>query len=61
MRACPTDGVCALYALAFSTLLSSQGADAHLRRTLILLQGNHLNLPGEVPLVNSVLLNFANS
>jgi hypothetical protein len=57
----PTDGVCASSALAFSTLLSSQGADAHLRRTLIRLQGNLLNLPGKVPFVNSVRQNFANS
>ena len=61
IRSRPTDGVCALNALAFSTLLSSQGADAHLRRTLIRLQGNLLNLPGEVPFVNPVRQNFANS
>ena len=29
MTECPTDGVCASSALAFSTLLSSQGAGAH--------------------------------
>ena len=50
-----------LNALAFSTLLSSQGADAHLRRALTLLQGNHMNLPDSIPLVNSVRWNFANS
>jgi hypothetical protein len=50
-----------LCALAFSTLLSSQGADAHLRQTLVRLQGNRLNLPGEVPFVNSVRQNFADS
>ena len=59
-RSVPTDGVCAFCALAFSTLLSSQGADAHLRRTLIRLQGNRLNLPGEVSFVNLVRQNFAN-
>jgi hypothetical protein len=50
-----------LCALAFSTLLSSQGAGAHLRRALTLLQGNHMTLPGSIPLVNSVRWNFANS
>jgi len=33
--------------------LSSQGAGAHLRRALTLLQGNHSTLPGKVPFVNS--------
>ena len=50
-----------LCALAFSTLLSSQGAGAHLRRTLVRLQGNRYNLPGSVPFVNSVRQNFADS
>jgi hypothetical protein len=54
MTASPTDGVCASSALAFSTLLSSQGAGAHLRRTLTRLQGNRCNLPGSEPLVNPV-------
>src|SRR5487761_1096188 len=44
MDALPIDGVSAC-ALAFGTLLSSQGADAHLRKTLILLGGNPTNLP----------------
>ena len=61
MTECPTDGVCAFCALAFSTLLSSQGADAHLWRALTLLQGNYPNLPGKVPFVNPVRENFANS
>ena len=61
MTECPTDGVCAFCALAFSTLLSSQGAGAHRRRALTLLQGNRLTLPGKVPFVNSVRQNFANS
>jgi hypothetical protein len=38
------DGVCAC-ALAFSTLLSSQGADAHPRRPVSLVRGNPANLP----------------
>jgi hypothetical protein len=42
-----------LYALAFSTLLSSQETGAHLRRTLIRFQGNHSTLPGRESLVNS--------
>jgi hypothetical protein len=41
----PRDGGCAC-ALAFSTLLSSQGADAHHRRSLDLVRGNPANLPG---------------
>jgi hypothetical protein len=57
---CPTDGV-VLCALAFSTLLSSQGAGAHLRRALTRLQGNRLNLPDSETFVNSVRQNFANS
>ena len=39
-----TDGVCA-YALAFSTLLSSQGADAHRHEALAWFRGNPANLP----------------
>jgi hypothetical protein len=57
---CPTDGVLCFCALAFSTLLSSQGAGAHLRRALTLFQGNHSTLPGQVFRVNSVRQNFAN-
>src|SRR5258707_12267195 len=38
------DGVCAC-ALAFSTLLSSQGADAHHPRLFGLIRGNPTNLP----------------
>ena len=48
-----------LNALAFSTLLSSQGADAHLQRTSIRLQGNYSTLPDELPVVNQVPMNFA--
>jgi hypothetical protein len=59
--AAPLTGFVLLNALAFSTLLSSQGADAHLQRTLIRIQGNYPNLPGEAPFVNSVRQNFANS
>jgi hypothetical protein len=40
----PTDGVCA-YALAFSTLLSSQGADAHRHKAFAWIGGNPLSLP----------------
>jgi hypothetical protein len=43
-RPAPTDGVCAC-ALAFSTLLSSQGADAHHRSALAGFRGNPTNLP----------------
>jgi hypothetical protein len=46
-----TDGVCAC-ALAFSTLLSSQGADAHLQKTHIFLGGNPSNLPARSSPVN---------
>jgi hypothetical protein len=49
-----------LNALAFSTLLSSQGADAHLRRTLIRLQGNYSNLPEEILVVNQAPKNLWN-
>jgi hypothetical protein len=49
----PNDGVCAC-ALAFSTLLSSQGADAHHPRPLSLIWGNPANLPAEPGLVNRV-------
>ena len=48
-----------LNALAFSTLLSSQGADAHLQRTLVRLQGNYSNLPGGILVVNQVPRNFS--
>jgi len=48
-----------LNALAFSTLLSSQGADAHLQRTLVRLQGNYSNLPDGFPVVNQVPKNFS--
>ncbi len=48
-----------LYALAFSTLLSSQGANAHLQRALVRLQGNYSNLPDGLPLVNQVPKNFS--
>ena len=48
-----------LNALAFSTLLSSQGADAHLRRALACLQGNYSTLPDEPPHVNQVPENFS--
>jgi|SRR5579875_1817409 len=43
-RARLPDGVCAC-ALAFSTLLSSQGADAHPLRHSNLIRGNPANLP----------------
>src|ERR1700728_3596608 len=45
------DGGCAC-ALAFSTLLSSQGADAHHRRSLDLVRGNPANLPALPGVVN---------
>jgi hypothetical protein len=48
----PIDGGMCLIALAFSTLLSSQGADAHLQRTPVRLQGNYSNLPDQPPPVN---------
>src|ERR1700727_1329450 len=38
-----------LNALAFSTLLSSQGTDAHHQQTLVRLQGNYSNLPDAFP------------
>jgi hypothetical protein len=43
-RTDPMTGLCAC-ALAFSTLLSSQGADAHRPRPLSLIWGNPANLP----------------
>ena len=61
MTGCPTDGVCASSALAFSTLLSSQGAGAHCREARTPLQGNHSTLPGGASLVNPVPENFAGS
>ena len=48
-----------LNALAFSTLLSSQGAGAHLQRALVRLQGNYSNLPDGSPVVNQVPENFS--
>ena len=48
-----------LNALAFSTLLSSQGAGAHHQRTLIRFQGNYSNLPDELPVVNQAPMNFS--
>ena len=48
-----------LNALAFSTLLSSQGAGAHLQRTLVRIQGNYSNLPDELPVVNQAPMNFS--
>ncbi len=48
-----------LFALAFSTLLSSQGAGAHLQRALVRLQGNYSNLPDGFPVVNQVPQNFS--
>ncbi len=45
-----------LNALAFSTLLSSQGAGAHLQRTLVRLQGNYSNLPDGLPLLSTKFL-----
>src|SRR5258708_5201378 len=47
----PLDGVCAC-ALAFSTLLSSQGADAHHPRLFSLIRGNPTNLPVLQDVVN---------
>src|SRR5215470_7596871 len=47
----PLDGVCAC-ALAFSTLLSSQGADAHHPRLFSLIRGNPANLPVLPDVVN---------
>src|ERR1700733_13316797 len=44
-RSDPTDGGFSACALAFSTLLSSQGADAHHRLAFALLRGNPSNLP----------------
>ena len=40
----PMTGLCA-YALAFSTLLSSQGADAHRHKAFAWIEGNPLSLP----------------
>jgi len=51
-RRAPTDGVCAC-ALAFSTLLSSQGADAHHRSALAGIRGNPSNLPASLGPVKS--------
>jgi hypothetical protein len=42
-----------LNALAFSTLLSSQGTDAHHQQPPGRLQGNYSNLPDAFPLVKS--------
>ena len=47
-----------LNALAFSTLLSSQGTDAHLQQPPGRLQGNYSNLPDEAPPVNQILTEF---
>jgi hypothetical protein len=52
------DEVSAFRALAFSTLLSSQGADAHLRRTFVRVWGNLCNLPDRILSVNQVRKNF---
>jgi hypothetical protein len=41
-----------LNALAFSTLLSSQGADAHHQQPPGRLQGNYSNLPDPILAVN---------
>ena len=57
-EAVPSTGY-VLNALAFSTLLSSQGADAHLQLTLVRLQGNYSNLPDGFPVVNQVPKNFS--
>ena len=46
-------------ALAFSTLLSSQETDAHLRKIHIFLGGNPSNLPGRWTPVNEIRKNFA--
>ena len=48
-------------ALAFSTLLSSQVTDAHLRETFVSVRGNHSTLPGSVSGVNWAPRNFADS
>ena len=53
-RSDPTDGGFSACALAFSTLLSSQGADAHHRRPCNLLRGNPMNLPEQPEVVNQV-------
>jgi len=51
----PTDGVCA-YALAFSTLLSSQGADAHRHKAFAWFGGNPHILPASSGAVKRVHL-----
>jgi hypothetical protein len=48
----PIDGGMCLIALAFSTLLSSQGAGAHLQQPPGRLQGNYSNLPDPILAVN---------
>jgi hypothetical protein len=57
LPASPTDGVCAC-ALAFSTLLSSQGADAHHRSALAGFRGNPSNLPASSGPVKSCAEDF---
>ena len=52
-RSDPTDGGFSACALAFSTLLSSQGADAHHRLAFALLRGNPSNLPARSRAVNA--------
>jgi hypothetical protein len=55
----PIDGVCAC-ALAFSTLLSSQGADAHHQETFESVWGNPANLPcGQVFVKSASRFNFS--
>ena len=49
----PYDGVCAC-ALAFSTLLSSQGADAHRLEPCNSIRGNPANLPASHKTVKAV-------
>ena len=51
-RPAPLTGFCAC-ALAFSTLLSSQGADAHHRLALARFRGNPSNLPASLGPVKS--------
>jgi hypothetical protein len=56
----PLTGLCA-FALAFSTLLSSQGADAHRHKAFAWLGGNPLSLPASSRAVKRVHLTLTTS
>src|SRR5215831_1573132 len=56
----PLTGLCA-YALAFSTLLSSQGADAHRHKAFAWIEGNPLSLPARLSAVKRLRLTLMTS